>query len=66
MLLKYVFLVVLVMPNGETDVRAADVAQCPDIRQVYQSYESAKDNGDIQHWDAQCLLFQFKLPEEQT
>ncbi len=66
MMLKYVFLVILVMPTGETQVNSANVKICPDIQKVYTGYEEMKSKGLISHWDAQCILFQFKLPEEQT
>lgn len=66
MILKYVFLVIVILPSGETSVRSSPVDACPNIQLVHEGYESLVESGDIKQWDAQCILFQFQIPKEQT
>ena len=66
MMLKYVFLLIVILPNGEPSVKSSLVEACPNIRLVYEGYESLVESGDIKQWDAQCILFQFETLKEQT
>ncbi len=59
MIIKLVFLVVLVFPDGRTETRSGNVAACPDIKTIHTKYEELVDKGLIQQWDAQCLAFRF-------
>ena len=48
------FVVVIILPNGEPKVDAGVVAQCPATEKTTQIYEQAVLRGDILDWRARC------------
>lgn len=48
------FVVVVILPNGEPQVDAGVVDQCPNTQTTIQIYEQAVTRGDILDWRARC------------
>ena len=56
------FVVVVILPNGQPKVDAGVVAQCPDTEKTTQIYEQAVLKGDILDWRARCYNSDLTLP----
>lgn len=48
------FVVVVILPNGQPQVDAGVVDKCPDTQAIIQIYEQAVIRGDILDWRARC------------
>jgi hypothetical protein len=56
------FVVVVILPNGQPKVDAGVVAQCPDTERTTKIYEQAVLRGDILDWRARCYNSDLMLP----
>ena len=56
------FVVVVIMPNGQPKVDAGAVDKCPDIQETIKIYEQAVLRGDILDWRARCYNSELTLP----
>ena len=56
------FVVVVILPNGEPKVDAGVVAKCPDTERTTKIYEQAVLRGDILDWRARCYNSDLMLP----
>ena len=56
------FVVVVILPNGQPKVDAGVVAQCPDTQETTKIYEQAVIRGDILDWRARCYNSDLMLP----
>lgn len=56
------FVVVVILPNGQPKVDAGVVAQCPDTASTIQLYEKAVQRGDILDWRARCYNTELMRP----
>ena len=60
MIAKIIFVVVLVMPNGEYQTKSSFVEACPSIKTVGDHYEQRIRNREIRDWNATCFVMQFE------
>lgn len=56
------FVVVVILPNGQPQVDAGVVGQCPDTQAIIQIYEQAVIRGDILDWRARCYNSELMRP----
>ena len=56
------FVVVVILPNGQPKVDAGGVDQCPDTERTTKIYEQAVLRGDILDWRARCSNSDLMLP----
>ena len=66
MIAKIIFVVVLVMPNGEYITKSWVVERCPSIKTVGDHYEQRIRDGEIKDWNATCLLMNIQSQQEMT
>ena len=66
MIAKIIFVVVLVMPNGEYLTKSSVVESCPSIKTVGEHYEQRIRDGEIKDWNATCLLMNIQSRQEMT
>ena len=66
MIAKIIFVVVLVMPNGEYLTKSSVVESCPSIKTVGDHYEQRIRKGEIKDWNATCLLMNIQSQQEMT
>ena len=66
MIAKIIFVVVLVMPNGEDLTKSSVVESCPSIKTVGDHYEQRIRDGEIKDWNATCLLMNIQSQQEMT
>ena len=52
-----IFIVVMVMANGETQLESRIVNECPNKNAVDTFYHSLYTRGLIKHWGATCFQF---------
>ena len=57
----FVFLSVIVMPDGELKSYARNVIECPAADVVTQMHQSKMDSGEIVDWSATCMTTQLPL-----
>ena len=60
MITKVIFVVALIMPNGEYQTKSSLVEACPSIKQVVDQYEQRICDGEICDWNATCFIMQFE------
>ena len=60
MITKVIFVVALIMPNGEYITKSSFVEACPSIKQVGEHYERCIRDGEIRDWNATCFIMQFE------
>ena len=60
MITKVIFVVALIMPNGEYQTKSSLVEACPSIKQVGVHYERRIRDGEIHDWNATCFIMQFE------
>lgn len=60
---KIVFLVVLLMPNGDFMSRTTIVDTCPSVKLVGDMYTQRMRRGEILDWNASCLAMNFEMKE---
>ena len=63
MITKVIFVVALIMPNGEYITKSSFVEACPSIKQVGEHYERCIRDGEIRDWNATCFVMQFEVKE---
>tara|TARA_R100001460_G_scaffold18675_1_gene39499 strand:+ start:1076 stop:1273 length:198 start_codon:yes stop_codon:yes gene_type:complete len=56
------FVVVVILPNGQPRVDAGVVDQCPNTKETTKIYEQAVLRGDIIDWRARCYSSDLILP----
>ena len=56
------FVVVVILPNGQPQVNATAVSQCPDQKVIHDTYEQAQIAGYIIDWRATCFPSGLVLP----
>ena len=56
-MIKYVFVLLLIMPDGQTKMKTDLVETCPDKPSIDAIFNEMKDHGDILDWGASCLQF---------
>ena len=56
------FVVVVILPNGQPKVDAGVVTKCPDTERTTKIYEQAVLRGDILDWRARCYNSDLMLP----
>lgn len=57
-----VFVVVVILPNGQPHVNAGPVAACPNHEKVVTAYQQMKLSGKILDWEARCYDSGLKIP----
>jgi len=60
MIAKIIFVVTLIMPNGEFHTKSSVVDTCPSIKMVGDHYEQQIRQGEIQDWNATCFVMNFE------
>ena len=60
MITKVIFVVALIMPNGEYITKSSFVEACPSIKQVGEHYERCIRDGEIRDWNATCFVMNFE------
>ena len=60
MITKVIFVVTLIMPNGEYITKSSFVEACPSIKQVGEHYERCIRDGEIRDWNATCFVMNFE------
>jgi len=56
------FVVIVILPNGQPQVNATAVAACPSQQKVMDTYQQAQTAGHILDWRAHCLDTGMRLP----
>ena len=51
MITKIIFVVALIMPNGEYQTKSSVVEACPNIKMVGDHYERRIRDGEIRDWN---------------
>ena len=59
MITKVIFVVALIMLNGEYITKSSVVEACPGIKQVGDHYERRIRDGEIRDWNATCFVMNF-------
>ena len=57
----FVFLSVIVMPDGEIKSFSKHVVECPSMETVLEMHKPKMDSGEIADWSATCLTTQLPL-----
>tara|TARA_Y200000002_G_scaffold281660_1_gene235705 strand:- start:656 stop:853 length:198 start_codon:yes stop_codon:yes gene_type:complete len=60
MITKVIFVVALIMPNGEYITKSSVVEACPSIKQVGDHCERRIRDGEIRDWNATCFVMNFE------
>lgn len=58
MIATYLFIMALVMPDGEITVAHSFVNSCPSVEEVTKELQPLKDKGDILGWGGKCERIQ--------
>ena len=66
MITKVIFVVALIMPNGDYITKSSVVESCPSIKTVGDHYEQRIREGEIKDWNATCLLMNIQSQQEMT
>jgi hypothetical protein len=61
---KFVFILLLIMPDGQTKMKTDLVLQCPPKAGVEHIMNDMKAQGEILDWGAACV--QFKMKDNRT
>ena len=62
----FVFLVILVMPDGEQVSASRIVETCPDVKMTYQHYEAMKQQGALFDWNSNCFTVKVQSHKQET
>ena len=54
----FIFILVLVMPNGEPVLESRLVQECPDVTATDNHFQKMYEEGKILRWGATCFQFQ--------
>ena len=57
----FVFLSVIVMPDGELKTFSRNVVECPSMETVLEMHKLKMDSGEIVDWSATCLTTELPL-----
>ncbi len=57
----FVFLSVIVMPDGELKTLSRNVVECPSTETVLEMHKLKMDSGEIVDWSATCLKTELPL-----
>jgi hypothetical protein len=57
----YVFLSIIVMPDGELKSLVRNVVECPPVKLVEEMHEPRMATGEIVDWSATCLHAELPL-----
>ena len=57
----FVFLSVIVMPDGELKTLSRNVVECPSMETVLKMHQPKMDSGEIVDWSATCLTTELPL-----
>ena len=57
----FVFLSVIVMPDGELKTLSRNVVECPSMETVLKMHKPKMDSGEIVDWSATCLTTELPL-----
>jgi len=57
----FVFLSVIVMPDGELKTLSRNVVECPSMETVLEMHQPKMDSGEIVDWSATCLTTELPL-----
>jgi hypothetical protein len=57
----FVFLSVIVMPDGELKTLSRNVVECPAMETVLEMHKPKMDSGEIVDWAATCLTTELPL-----
>ena len=60
MITRVIFVLALIMPNGEYTTKLSVVDACPSIKMVGNHYQKRIRNGEISDWNATCFVMQFE------
>jgi hypothetical protein len=60
MITKVIFVVALIMPNGEYTTKSSVVDACPSIKMVGDHYSKRIRDDEIRDWNATCFVMQFE------
>jgi hypothetical protein len=63
MLAKIVFLVVILMPDGEFRSKTTIVDTCPSVKVIGDLYTQRMNRGEIIDWNASCFPMNFEMKE---
>lgn len=55
MLSKFIFVLSLITNEGELQMKAFDVDQCPEVQQFSQEMNNMKSQGKFIGWNAICI-----------
>lgn len=55
MLTKFIFILAIITNNGDLDMKAFDVDQCPDKTTFRAEMEKLKQGGEFINWEAICV-----------
>jgi len=59
-MIKYVFVLLMIMPDGQTKMKSEVVLQCPPKEGVEEIFNQAKQGGHILDWAATCITYRFE------
>ena len=60
-MIKYVFVLMMIMPDGQTKMKSEVVLECPPKAGVEEIFNQAKQGGHILDWAATCVTYKFNL-----
>jgi hypothetical protein len=55
MLTKFTFIMAVITNEGNLNMKAFDVPECPDVELFSQEMNKLKSNGDFIGWNAICI-----------
>jgi len=55
MLTKFIFIMAVITNEGNLNMKAFDVQECPDVELFGQEMQKLKNNGDFIGWNAICI-----------
>lgn len=56
----FVFVFLMIFPNGEAKQESRLVEVCPDVASVELLFNDMKEQGEIADWGAVCVAFETK------
>jgi len=57
----FVFVLVMILPDGQTKMKSEVVLQCPPKEGVEEIFNQAKQGGHIIDWGATCITYKFDV-----
>ena len=62
-MIKFVFVLLMILPDGQTKMKTELVEGCPPKAGVEHIFNEAKREGQILDWAATCVTYKFDLEE---